>query len=87
MEQNEILICQCHDVEHQVIFSYDNDERSPEVYMSTHLTTLPFWKRVKYAVKYIFGYQSRYGAFNEIVLKPSDAIKIKKVYEYLKKIK
>lgn len=87
MEQNELLICTCHDVEHQVIFSYDDDEICPEVYMSIHLSKLPFWKRVEYAVKYVFGYRSRYGGFAEIILKPEDASKMKKVYEYLKKLK
>lgn len=85
VEQNELLICACRNTEHQVIFSYFDDELVPEVYMSVHLTKKPFWSRVKHALKYVFGYQSKYGAFDEFILDFRDAHKIKKVYEYLNK--
>jgi hypothetical protein len=40
-----------------------------------------FFVRVKYALKYIFGYKSRFGAFDEFIFKPEDLTKLK---EYLK---
>jgi hypothetical protein len=36
-----------------------------------------------YGIKYIFGRQSRYGAFDEIILKPEDVSKFEKVVEHL----
>lgn len=84
MEYNEIIICRCHSLEHQILFSWD-DDIGENVYMSIHLNKLPFWNRVKYAIKYIFGRQSRYGAFDEVILKPQDYLKINKVTQQLYK--
>ena len=55
------------------------------VYVHTHLNKLPFWSRVKYGIKYIFGYKSRYGAFDEFIINPKDAKKIEDILIYLKK--
>lgn len=85
MEIKEILICDCHSTEHQMIVMYDSDESYPIVYVHTHLSKRPFWERIKYAVKYIFGYQSRYGAFDEFILDPNDAPKIQEIVNYLNK--
>jgi hypothetical protein len=35
-----------------------------------------FWKRVWLGVRYIFGYRSRYGHFDEILISGSDASEI-----------
>jgi hypothetical protein len=40
---------------------------------------------VKYGIKYIFGYKSRYGAWDEFLLNPEDADKLQDVVNYLKK--
>jgi hypothetical protein len=76
-----LLLCNCNHAEHQLIFkkiSYTDEyldlhdgnarkELEEEVFIDIHLSPLPFWKRVKFAIKYVFGYQSRYGAFQEII--------------------
>ena len=62
----ELFICDCGDPEHQFIVSqFPNEE---DVYIFIHLDNLTFWQRLKYAVMYIFGKKSRYGAFGEIIL-------------------
>jgi hypothetical protein len=40
----------------------------PEVYVHVHLVRRSFWYRLKYGLKYIFGYKSRYGAWDEFIL-------------------
>lgn len=61
-----VVICECGSSEHQLIIrTFDDDE---DVYVDVHLASLPFWKRVKYAFKYIFGYKSQFGAFDEIII-------------------
>lgn len=61
-----VVICECGSSEHQLIIrTFDDDE---DVYVDVHLASLPFWKRVKYAFKYIFGYKSKYGAWDEIII-------------------
>jgi hypothetical protein len=48
-----------------------------------HLAPRPFWYRVKYAVKYIFGYRSRYGAWDEFYIDPSHTEQLLEVVEHL----
>jgi hypothetical protein len=57
------------------------DDELQQVYTEVHLVKYGFFARVKYALKYIFGYKSRFGAFDEFIFKPED---LKKLKEYLK---
>lgn len=88
-ESSDILICECHSTEHQMVVNYSEDEypdgtKIPMVYIHTHLNKRPFWQRLKYGIKYIFGYQCRYGAFDEFIVNPTDADKIEEIINYLK---
>lgn len=80
----DILICECHSTEHQLIVLYSNEDKHPMVYFHIHLNKRSFWERLKYGIKYIFGYQSQYGAFQEFILNPEDAHKMERVVKYLK---
>ena len=81
---NELFICQCHNIEHQLIFSYFPDDC--ELFVSIHLIPeYNIWKRIWMAIKYIFGYKSIYGHFDEFIFKKSDADKLQKVVNFLKK--
>lgn len=83
--KEELLICECSNVEHQLIFRYFEDEDWKEVYMTTHLSEYNnFWKGLKYAIKYVFGYKSRYGAFDEFIFRNDDADKLQSIVDYLK---
>ena len=79
---NELFICQCHNTEHQLIFSYFPD--SDNVFVSVHLIPNRFLKRIWFAIKYIFGYRSRYGHFDEFVFNKADVNKLQKVVNHLK---
>ena len=86
----ELLICECDSTEHQIILLYDEDEDKdgniiPTCYAHIHLAKISFWRRIIYAVKYLFGYQSRYGAFEEFIFNPKDAPKLQELVDYLKK--
>lgn len=86
MEQRETLICQCNSMEHQFSFVWWKDEDlGGEVYMEVHLTPFSFWQRLKNGIKYIFGYRSMYGDFDDIILRKEDVHKIERVVEFLKK--
>ena len=84
MKHTELFLCECDSPEHQFIVSYF-DVGGGEVYVEIHLNKSSFWRRLKYAIKYIFGYQCKYGAFDEIILNPEDAERLQKVVDYLKK--
>jgi hypothetical protein len=81
---NEILLlCDCSSAEHQLIVSWDNDDN--EVYVRVHLANCyGFWRRLWHAVKYVFGHKSRYGAFDEVILRKEDADNLQKVVDHLR---
>lgn len=87
MNDNDILICECYSTEHQVVLFYSEDEVDgkivPNCYMHVHLAKKPFIERLKYALKYLFGYQCKFGAFDEFIFNPSDAPKIQKLADHL----
>ena len=81
---NEILLlCDCSSAEHQLIVRWDKDDK--EVDVNVHLANMDgFWKRLWHGLKYAFGYKSRYGAFDEIILRKEDADKLQKVVNHLR---
>jgi hypothetical protein len=101
----ELLICECHSTDHQIILLHEYDEefkedengnyvrddngqvivtkKSPICYAHIHLNKDNFWGRLKYGIKYIFGYQSRYGAFDEFIFNPDDVPRLQKLIDHL----
>lgn len=81
------FICECGSLEHQVIFWYDDEpEGFDSLYMEVHLVRWGFWRRVKVAIKYIFGYRSRYGEFDSIIIDPADCDRLTSIIERYKKV-
>jgi hypothetical protein len=88
MKITEVFICDCHSPEHQIIFTYHVDEEGwNEVYADIHLAKNSFWSRLKCGIKHIFGYKSRYGAFDEFIFNTDDIDKLEKIVDFLKKTK
>jgi len=77
----DVILCDCGCAEHQVLVRAFDDEE--EVYLTIHLMKRSFWYRVKYGVKYIFGYKSRYGAWDEIILSKNHIPKLNKIIKHL----
>lgn len=76
--KRDILICECNSLEHQLTIWRDKEDGS--IYFEIHLTTgRNFFKRLLYGLKYAFGHKSRFGAWEEFVLKEEDKEKIKKL--------
>ena len=78
----ELFLCQCGSPDH--VFYVEYDEEWKEVFMYAHLRKKSFWNRLKYGIKYIFGYQSRYGAFDEVILRQEDLHKLQKIIDKMK---
>jgi len=79
MSDRKILICECHSLEHQVSFWYEQDDGT--LYVETHLVThRNFFKRLWVGLKYAFGYKSRFGEWDEILLDPNSQ---KELYQWL----
>lgn len=82
MEKSNIMICECSSVEHQIVFT--KDEEAGFIYCHIHLTKKPFFQRLKNGVKYIFGHRCIYGDFDEILLSNKHTEQIKEMYTFLK---
>lgn len=67
--KQKFFVCQCNSLQHLFVVTPEEDE----IYLEVHLSPLPFWKRVRNAVRYVFGRRSKYGDFEEIILSPSQA--------------
>jgi hypothetical protein len=76
-----ILICDCSSHEHQIIIEHDNDDNL--IYCYIHLTNRNFWGRLKAGIKYIFGYKSKYGQWDEFIFKPEHAKDLNKLSKLL----
>lgn len=73
---SELFLCYCNSVDHQIIFQlwdYASNEKEmllfpPEenlmVEIEVHLPDTTFWRRLWYAVRYVFGRKSNYGAWD-----------------------
>jgi hypothetical protein len=101
----ELLICSCHNTEHQLILLHEYEEeikkdangnemrdesgklifdkKYPMCYVHIHLNKHSFLDRLKYGIKYILGYQCRYGAFDEFIFNPEDAQKLQQLVDHL----
>lgn len=73
MKETKIFICDCHSIEHQCKF-YNVDN---QIFITIHLQSGSFWKRLIYGIKYIFGYSSKFGEWDEFIFKNGDLNKLK----------
>lgn len=80
--KHRIILCECSSTEHQVIFHHDDDG---DLFMSVHLQqSKGLWYRIKAAVKYIFGYRSRYGHWDALTIGPESIPEFEEIVKTLK---
>lgn len=71
MENNTLFVCQCGEIDHQIVLSFDPDpDFNDTIWFHVHLSDMGLWNRLKYAFLYVLGKKSRYnaGAFAEVLL-------------------
>lgn len=81
--KEHFIVCACRDLEHMMRFQYFADDEDIEriIYFETHLRTWRnIFRRYWEAVKYLWGYKSRYGEFDEVLM---DKEEVKKLVDYL----
>lgn len=83
----ELFVCRCEDIQHQFIIRTDDFGKCPEVYLSVYLYPAGLLKRLVYGIRYIFGHRSVFGHFDEIILKPEDAPRLRKVVDMLEEVR
>lgn len=84
--KEELFICECNDVQHQIVFIDDTEDKDfPCVYAEILLNPeYNFFKRFWIGVKYIFGHRSKYGYFDEFIFNPKDADRLIAIGKSLK---
>lgn len=84
MDKVDIIICECFTPEHQIIFFYD--EEGNELTARIHLKTYKnVFKRLYTAIRYVFGYKSRFGEWDNFIVNPNDAEKLIGILQQYKK--
>ena len=83
LQDTELMICACHSIDHQIILRKDNEFKY--IYATIHLKPLPWYKRIKKGIKYIFGYRSVYGDFDEFIFSKEHISSLNKMVDFLSK--
>ena len=65
-----LYTCMCDSLEHSFVVIADEED----LWISVHLSPLPFHRRLKHALLYLLGRRSRWGDFDEILISPTDAL-------------
>ena len=83
----ELFVCRCHDIHHQFVISTVDFDKHPEVYLSVFLYRHGFFKRLMNGLRYILGHRSALGYFDEVILRPEDAPRLRKVVDMLEEVR
>jgi hypothetical protein len=75
--ETRIFICECKSFTHQAIFWWDEEEK--KLYVTVHLTTYNnFFIRLWVGIRYIFGYTSNFGEWDEFLFSPESEKELRK---------
>lgn len=74
--------CECSDAAHVIRLTADPEDEFSPLWLDVHLNQYhTIWQRVRLAAKYVFGYQSKFGAYDSILIGPEDARRIVETIE------
>ncbi|MBT3922445.1 MAG: hypothetical protein HOF21_07690 [Nitrospina sp.] len=80
--KTDYFLCECSFPEHLFFFFYDDKDNV--LYLNIHLSVQQgIFRRIWTAIKYIFGHQSTYGGFDEIIIRPEDRERLVSVINQL----
>ena len=87
-EQRTFVLCDCGCDEHQMIIHKDDSDNYKEVIISMHLTTYRnIFKRIWVAIKYIFGYKSKYGHWDSLIITDRNYKPLKDAIDFIEQSK
>lgn len=84
--ESNFIVCSCGDLRHQIVFSTfefvtSTGKTEKDCYLQVFLNKHNFLTRLLIGIKYILGFQSKFGVFEEFVINEENAIKIKNCME------
>lgn len=77
----EFVLCSCNHSDHLLIMNLNEEGDFVDCTIEVHLSPLPFYQRLIRAIKYVFGYRSRYGDFEDIVIDRERALQIRNFFD------
>lgn len=84
--KTEFFECQCCSDEHTLKFTVDEEDGT--IYTSVYLNDFyPWYYRIWIAIKYVFGYKSKFGAWDTTLLRTEDHPKMLELLEASNNIK
>lgn len=81
------MVCDCHDVNHQIVIEWFKEEGENEVYAEVLLRPKGFWKRLWNGIRYIFGRRSCFGDFDEFIFSEEHIPALEEIIKLLKENK
>ena len=69
--ESHFFVCDCYSDEHTLRFTYDPEDN--DLWAGVYLDRKRWFVRLWVALKYVFGYQCKYGAFDCFSFNPKDA--------------
>ena len=78
--------CSCSHMGHLLKFTLDTDEECPELWSEIHLEDTVWYKRIYYAIKYIFGWKCNYGHFGCWTMDYKDCEKLRNMSNEFEKL-
>lgn len=82
--ETKILTCECHSTEHQIVVNYDDEDNIVFCHIYLSGNDRGFFKRLKYGIKYIFGYKCRFGHWDEFIFNHKEVNKLEEIVKLLK---
>ena len=83
VKNSGVILCSCMCPEHNIIYIKDPDDS--EVWLHFMLTKQVWYKRIWLGIKYIFGYQSRYGMYGEMLITEANVDRLEDIIQHIKK--
>lgn len=74
--KTKMFRCDCQTNDHHFLFTEDDEDKY--IYLSSHLSPRPFFERITLAIKYIFGFRSRFGDYSEVILSENEWQELRK---------
>lgn len=86
--KRDVIFCSCGSAEHQLLIWYDDEfsDGYREVGLQPHLVTYKnLFRRIFVAIRYVFGYRSRYGHWDSIIIDSTNYMPLKRAVEFIEK--
>jgi hypothetical protein len=80
--ENHFFVCACWSDEHILRFTYDPEDN--HLWAGIFLRPQRWFVRLWVALKYVFGYQCKYGAFDSFIFDSKDAGRMTELMERIK---